>query len=164
MEEWVVLREFSDYSVSSYGRLRKNTTGQLMALLVNQKGVVNVGMTKSKVQHKRSLALIVATEFVLPPPEHPNFDTPIHLDGDQRNNRADNLVWRPRWFAIRYQLQFKSPGESTKVPIVDTDTGIVYPNSWEAAKEFGLLHRDLFMSVMNRTFVYPTYQVFRFSR
>jgi hypothetical protein len=101
----------------------------------------------------------VAKAF-LPPVAGP-FDTPINLDGDRHNNQVDNLAWRPRWFAIKYNKQFRHPYDNPITsPIVDLKTGIVSENSFEAAKAYGLLEQDLVLSIVNRTYVWPTYQEF----
>lgn len=160
MEQWAPIREFPGYSVSDCGRVRNDDQDRIMCMLVNQAGVVNVGLTKGKKQFKRSVGLLVARAF-LRPTDDPRFDTPIHLDGDQRNNHVENLMWRPRWYAIRYQHQFTMAPQGFNVPIVETHTGKVYPNSWEAAIEHGLIDKDIMLAIINKTFVWPTYQFFK---
>ena len=105
--EWRQIREFPNYSVSNSGYVRNDDTGRIMAASVNQHGVVHVGLMRGPRQHKKSLALIVAEAFV----ERPNeaFDTPIHLDGNRHNNDTSNLLWRPLWFARKFNRQF-APG------------------------------------------------------
>ena len=63
------------------------------------------------------------------------FDTPINLDGDRHNNRVENLTWRPRWFAIKYNQQFRHPYENP-IParIMDLKTGEVSENSFQCAQ------------------------------
>ncbi|MET0786561.1 MAG: NUMOD4 domain-containing protein [Paenisporosarcina sp.] len=159
-EHWKRIEHFPDYSVSDYGRIRAEKSGRILSLSPNQFGVVQVGMMRDGEQWHRSVPLLVAKAFLPPPPEP--FDTPINLDGNRFNNHVDNLVWRPRWFAIRYNQQFKPPhdGYSIEEPIVDLKTGVVSENSFECAKQYGLLERDLVLSILNRTYVVPTYQEF----
>ena len=89
------------------------------------------------------------------------FDTPINLDGDRHNNRVENLVWRPRWFAIKYNRQFRYPYPNPiTMPIVDLKSGEISENSLDCAKRYGLLEDDLVLSILNRTYVWPTYQEF----
>jgi len=89
------------------------------------------------------------------------FDTPINLDGDRHNNRVENLAWRPRWFAVKYNQQFRHPYEEPiDDPIMDDRTHEISPNSLECAKRYGLLEQDLVQSIMARTYVWPTYQRF----
>lgn len=160
MEHWKEIRAFPGYSVSSHGRVRNDETDRLLALTVNQQGIVTVGLTEHGIQYKRSVTLLVAKAF-LSPPKEPSFDTPIQLDGDRMNNRADNLAWRPRWFAIRYHQQFHNTKRGFTVPIEEVNTGERFENSWEAATKYGLIDREILISTLNRTYVWPTYQQFR---
>lgn len=161
METWVKIRDFSDYSVSNLGRVRNDSTDRIMALLRNQHGVVNVGLTKGGRQYKRSVAKLVAHAF-LPPASSESFDTPIHLDGDQSNNHVENLEWRPRWYAVRYQTQFNDvvASFSYNTPIRNKSTGEVFDDSKTAAVRYGLLDSELCASIINRTYVWPLYQCF----
>lgn len=159
MEVWRAVGEFPGYSVSNKGRVRNDETGYILSLLVNQRGIVNVSMNKNRIQHKRSLTLLVAEAFV---PLHPleSFDTPINLDGDRRNNHASNLMWRPRWFATEYFKQFLNPVPHLRQPLEDVRTGDIYKDSWEVATTWGLLDRDVYIRTLGRTYVWPTYQTF----
>lgn len=158
-ERWKTINRFPEYSVSDHGRIRNDTTGRILALSENQYGLVHVGMFQDGVQYHRSVPLLVAKAFL---PQSPGpFDTPINLDGDRHNNRLENLMWRPRWFAIKYNQQFKYPFEDPiEEPIVDLKTGEVSENSFECAMRYGLLEQDLVLSIINRTYVWPTYQEF----
>lgn len=158
-ENWKPIEYFSGYSVSDHGRIRTDKSDKILALNMNQYGVLQVGMMRNGEQRHRSVPLLVAKAFI-PEPGGP-FDTPINLDGDRYNNHIDNLVWRPRWFAIRYNQQFRYPYENPiSAPIVDLKTGVVDENSLECAKHYGLLEKDLVLSIVNRTYVWPTYQQF----
>ena len=160
MEHWKEIPEFPGYSVSDMGHVRNDETGYLLTLLQNREGVVNVGMIKDKRQYKRAVALLVARAF-LDPPSPPAFDTPINLDGDRTNNDVTNLMWRPRWFAIAYARQFHTERKGIRVPIEDVNTGEHYRNSWAAATQLGLLDKEILLAIMNHTYVWPTYQIFR---
>lgn len=159
-EEWRPIELFPDYEVSNHGRIRTNKSGRILQVNVNQYGLVQVGLMRDGVQRHRSVPLLVAKAF-LSEPGGP-FDTPINLDGDRYNNRLENLTWRPRWFAIRYNRQFRYPYENhISLPIEDIKTGEVSENSLECAKQYGLLESDVVLSIMNHTYVWPTYQEFR---
>ena len=74
---------------------------------------------------------------------------------------VENLAWRPRWFAIKYNQQFRHPYENPIMfQMVDLKTGEVSENSIECAQRYGLLEQDLVLSILNRTYVWPTYQEF----
>jgi hypothetical protein len=112
-------------------------------------------------QKHRSVPRLVIHAFK-EPHRYEAFDTPINLDGDRHNNHVDNLEWRPRWFAVKYNRQFIIPyHHPIDFPIEDIRTGEVTDNSLECCKRYGLLEEDLVLSILNRTYVWPTYQEFR---
>ena len=159
MEEWIPIEHFPGYSVSNEGRIRTDASGRILSLNMNQFGVLQVGMMKGGEQRHRSVPLLVAKAFIPQPSDA--FDTPINLDGDRSNNSVENLVWRPRWFAIKYNQQFRySYPHRINRPIQDLKTGEISVNSLECARKYGLLEEDLVVSISNRTYVWPTYQEF----
>lgn len=157
--QWKEIEDFPGYSVSNFGRIRNDDTDRILALQRNQHGVVNVGLVKDGMQYKRSVALLVCLAWL--PEQLEAFDTPIHLDGDPSNNHIDNLMWRPRWFAMKYQRQFKGPVPSIREQIQELTTGYRYNNSMHAATTYGLLDKEIRDSIVHRTYVWPTYQRFR---
>jgi hypothetical protein len=158
-ERWREIDLFPDYSVSDHGRIRSDRWGKYLSLNENQYGLVQVGLMRDGIQHHRSVPLLVAKAF-LPPIPGP-FDTPINLDGDRHNNHVDNLMWRPRWFAIKYNQQFRYPYDNPITSkIMDVKTREVTDNSFECFMKYGLLEKDLILSILNRTYVWPTYQEF----
>jgi hypothetical protein len=159
METWRVIPEFDRYSVSDRGQVRNDDTGRIMKLSMNQYGVLTVGMMYRGTQFRRSVPLLVATEFV--PGGTEIYDTPINLDGDRFNCRANNLTWRPRWFAVKYNRQFVEPYYAPiDRQIRNVKTGEVFVNSLECAKWYGVLEEDLVESISYRTFVWPIMQEF----
>jgi NUMOD4 motif len=162
-EQWSPIEDFPGYSVSDHGRIRTDKTGRILVLTETQFGLLNVGMMRDGMQYHRSVPLLVAKAFIpqVSGRRRRPFDTPINLDGDRHNNHVDNLAWRPRWFAIRYNQQFRRPYENPiMAPVVDLETGEVSDNSLECAKTYGLLEKDLVLSILNRTYVFPTFQEF----
>ncbi len=160
MTQWSVIEDFPRYVVSDAGEVRNTRTGRILKPKVNQYGVVGVGLMREGVQFHRSVSLLVVKAFVFRP--LPAFDTPINLDGDRYNNIASNLRWRPRWFAVAYNRQFKEAfSDAIEAPIADINNPtIVFTNSFVCATHFGLLEKDLVLSILNRTYVWPTYQMF----
>jgi len=164
MEIWEEVKEYSSYAVSSWGRVMNVNTGRILSLTQNQHGTVFVGFTVNGLQSKRSVALLVANAF-LAYPYHELFTTPIHLNGDRTDNGAENLDWRPLWFAQTYHSQFsREYRHRLHFPIEVVETGEVYSNSIECAKALGVLEKDLVMAVLNEgqgRVVFPTDYTFR---
>lgn len=160
MESWGAIEGFRGYSVSDLGRVRNDDTGRILTILKNQSGNRYVGMTKDGVQHRRSLPLLVAKTFVVN--KQANFRSIIHRDINKGNNRADNLMWRPQWFAVKYWIQAHRGMIGSDIPVLEIKHHEMYQNTWEASLAFGLLETDLISSIINRTFTWPTFQEFRY--
>lgn len=156
---WVKVEGFPKYSVNPLGQVRKDSNQRPIRPRVNKEGVAYVGFMKGARQHIRSLPRLVALTFLSPP--NAIFDTPINLDGDRTNCRTDNLMWRPRWYAVRYVNQFDDPYENPiDLPIRAVETGETFPNSLAAACRYGLLEYEVVQSIMNQTLTWPTLQRF----
>lgn len=160
LNEWRPIREFRNYSVSSEGFVRNDESGQRMALAVNQHGVVNVGLTKNRVQYRRAVALLVAAAFIKNDMGDA-FNCPINLDGDRFNNRVDNLALRPRWFATKYFQQIEEAHFVDPYPIEELNSQKQYKDPWDAALKNGLLQVDVLLSISNGDDVWPTGQRFK---
>jgi hypothetical protein len=160
MEElWRPISEFPNYSISSYGSVRNDNRGRLVNCSLTKQGGVKVGLVRDGVQHTRSVKVLVAEHFI--PRTDPLFDTAIHLDGDQQNNRCDNLIWRPRWFAWKYSRQFETIDQYIGVgPIKERKSGLVYPDIVEASLTHGILLYEVQLALVNKIPVFPTWHIF----
>lgn len=161
-EDWFVLEEFPEYSISTFGEVMNNKTKRLMKSSITARGSVKVGLTSGGRQHSRLIKLLVARTFIYG--ETDIFDTPINLDGDPLNNRVDNLVWRPRWFSLKYTKQFKVfPLYIGVGPILEVDSGELHADILSAAVSNGLLFEDVYASCINKVRIFPTWQLFTFA-
>jgi len=157
--DWRPVEGFPGYSINPLGQVVRDSTGRLLQQRYNQYGTPYVGLMRDWQQCNRSLPKLVAQAFL--PPTTDIFDTPIQLDGDPTNCRADNLMWRPRWYAVLYKMQFKEPyADPIKVPVRAVNERERFPNSFAAACRYGLLEREVVLSVVKRTPAWPTYQYF----
>lgn len=162
VEIWRHIPEFPGYSVSDFGRIINEDSGRIMVQRSNYAGVVHVGLTKERIQYRRSVAPLVAEAFIPRLAQNrESFDTPIHLNGDRFDNSVINLMWRPYWFAVKYTKQFRYPPSGFRTPIEEVISGLQFDTSWVAATMFGLLDREILLATLNRTYVWPTYQKFR---
>ena len=159
LTEWRPIEEFPTYSVSTIGTVRNEETKRQMTMLVNQRGVVNVGLTRNCRQYKRAVGLLVAKAYL----ERPNneFDCAINLDGDRYNNAVWNIEWRPKWFAVEYNEQMEEYHFEDYHPIINEETGERFVTPWHAVRRYGILHRDLILAIANRRPVWPIRQHFR---
>lgn len=159
IDDWRPVDGFPGYSVNPLGQVRNDSSGRLLSPRFNQYGVPYVGLMREWDQCARSLPRIVAMAFL--PISNEIFDTPIQVDGDRSNCRVDNLMWRPRWYAVLYNRQFSDRYDHPiNEPVRSVDEKETFPNSLEAACRYGLLEREVVLSVLNRTPAWPTYQYF----
>lgn len=156
-EKWSVVEEFPTYKISNFGEVLNYTTGRLMRQSHSQSGVLKVGLVSGGRQYTQVVKILVADAFVFGRTIKHN--TPIHLDTDQDNVRADNLVWRERGFAWLYSQQFEFSHNAAK-PIRDITADIWYESVVHAAMVNGLLIKDIGNSLYKGVPVEYTNQIF----
>lgn len=166
-EEWRFIEDFPRYSVSNHGRVVNRYNGRSVALTRNQRGIVVVGLNVNGIQHKVSLAKVVAWTFNSPP-VNSHYDSILHLDGDRDNCRADNIVWRTRSFVIRYNRDIvRPPLPDWHGEIILLQTQEVFSSPREAARAYGLLEMQVMLSAtgyVGEHLVYPGRLQFRMFR
>lgn len=162
-EIWSKIYEFPEYSISSHGRVRNEARTRIIKTSLTRQGAVKVGLVKGGKQHTRSVKVLVAEAFVEGWTEQ--FDTSMHLDGNAENNRADNIVWRPRWFVWKYHRQFETIDKYVGVgPVADRKTGEIYPDIAQASMANGLLCHEVHLALVNKTPVFPSWRIFDWVR
>jgi hypothetical protein len=163
MEEWASLESmgFPGYELSNMGEVRNSQSLRVLKMSPNQEGIVRVGLMRREEGRQVTVSVVRLVARMFVSGRSATFDTPIQLNGDRTDLRASNIMWRPRWFAIRYFQQF----EESDVPfyggkIFDLETNDVYDNSRDASTKNGLLERVVLESVFNGSPCFPTWQIF----
>lgn len=98
-EEWRAVVGYPDYSISSLGRVRRDTPGRLRKAVVgrilkpspNPYGYLTVSLCLGSIVRTKPIHRLVVLAFLGPSPEgkpHAN-----HIDGVKTNNRLDNLEY-----------------------------------------------------------------------
>lgn len=163
MEEWASLEMlgFPGYELSNEGLVRNERTGKILKLSDNGEGIVRIGLMKRDQGKQVTLSLVrlVARMFVAG--RSPQFDTPIQLNGNRKDCTWTNIMWRPRWFAVKFYQQFDETKEPLfRAKIYDVETSREYLDSREAATVNGLLEKSILESVANGSPCFPTWQIF----
>lgn len=158
--DWKELEEFPDYAVSTMGEVHNIKSGMPRRTSINQQGIVKISLYQGRELITRSVAVMVAEAFCEGRTEF--FNTPIHLDGDRENCRSDNLMWRPRWFAVQYHRQFQSDVfHKMDVHIEEIVSGKEYYSVKDACMDLGLYYNDVYRSYLHGMQISLTRQEFR---
>jgi len=128
MERWKAIKDLPGYSVSTEGRVRKDSTGQIMVLSKNG-GYCRI--TISKHVHR-----LVAEAFI----EKPNDERywVDHIDGNRSNNNVENLRWvtpAENCMAYGYHSRIKNKRRKVKATHLDGRT-IIFDSRQDAAEYF----------------------------
>lgn len=166
------------YEVSNYGNVRsvtrivhyaqkgeprkKQIKGRQLKVNLGSNGYLSVGLTKNAIGKTLAIHRLVAIAFVegfTPQKNHVD-----HIDGDKKNNRAENL----RWCTNRENHNFElakirnSKGQKTSVlcreklsrvhkanrkPVKCIETQKVYSSLVSAANELGVTKQAIWFSV-----------------
>lgn len=147
VEHWALIEEFPDYEVSDLGSVRNAHTGRILGIYDNGHGVMQVVMNRDRRKYCRAVHRLVAEAFLDPAPDD---CIPIHIDEDWTNNEASNLVWKPRWFAVKRTQQSRRTEPRDIRPVLMVKTGVVYDNALVCAKEIGGLEELVLLTAQNR--------------
>jgi len=135
-ELWREVPDFPDYEISDQGLVRSKIYDRFLTPSPNGKGVIKVVLRRDGVVYTRSVARLVALAFKLPKGqvEPPPNNVVFHLDGNYDNVSADNLTWKPRWFAQKWAAQAKRTEPLRPWRIKMDSTGEIFENSLVCAK------------------------------
>lgn len=157
---WSELDDFPDYAVNELGEIHNIKTGMPRRTSANQQGIVKISLYQGRELITRSVAVLVAEAFC--EGQSHIFNTPIHLNGDRDDCRADNLMWRPRWYAVQYHRQFfEAAFHNSDVDLEELTTGKLYSSNKEACMDLGLYYNDVYRSYIHEEPVRLTRHEFR---
>jgi hypothetical protein len=88
--EWKKIDDFENYSISSTGQIRNDTTGKILKQTLNSDGYYRVNLSKNGKMETRRVHRLVALAFI---PLEPGCDFVDHKDGHPENNLLTNLRW-----------------------------------------------------------------------
>lgn len=92
-EEWKPFKykkEYTGYSISSFGRVRNDKTGRILKQFIQNNGRYGFTISVNNKPHSFKISRCVAELFIPNPNNLPEVD---HIDPDQSDNYVDNLEW-----------------------------------------------------------------------
>lgn len=144
MDTWVDIEDFPLYEVSDQGEIRNKRTGRVLKQHDNGRDSLFVVLRRDGGQVTRSVRRLVATAFFGPPFGD---DVVMPIDGDYYNNAADNLVYKPMWFAIKMKRQRRRTQPVYDFRIREVQTGRIFDNSRHASEVLDTLEDDVVFKV-----------------
>lgn len=149
----------SNYVVYEDGTIQHITKHRIKKPSANQYGTYFVNLTDDfGKQRSFPVATIVAKAFL--EPESSNHNTVIFKDGDRSNYHADNLAYRTRSYAIRYNKYFASdaPLQANVLCHIESEDrhGTIrrFDTLLQAAVYHGVLPNDIMISMHHERPVY----------
>lgn len=141
---------FTNYVVSDHGRVINTTTLKDCSMSTATGGDVRVNLMGPHQMHTRSVKKIVAQAWV-PKPDEVTFDTAMILNGDRWDLRSENIVWRPRWYVMKWAQQWdlrqEVLREYTGRRVWNATRGFVYDSIVEAGIADGVLWEHILNAI-----------------
>jgi hypothetical protein len=102
MEEWRIIKDFPNYSVSNFGNVMNNKSNRLLKLSIKS-GYYNIGLNNGKNRKALKVHRLVALAFIPNPENKPEVN---HINKNKLDNSIVNLAWATK----KEQAQHKSIG------------------------------------------------------
>lgn len=147
-EEWRDVEEFPGWSVSDLGRVMNDLTGRVMSTRRNAQGLTMVNVQLNGKLKTRLMSHLVQKAFG-EEPKNESYNSVIHLNGDHGDCRASNLMWRPRWYALKYHKMFDE--DPTRVAVYIPAIDEFYPSLREFCTTYGLVENYTYVDMFNGT-------------
>lgn len=135
-ERWTGIDDYPNYEVGNSGKIRNASTGRVLKQSINPDGYYVVNIRNNKVSKTKAVHRLVAASFCQGSADKLEVN---HIDGNKKNNRADNLEWTTRSDNVKHAFSIglakKSPKSGVprkKVKVVET--GVIYDGLRECAR------------------------------
>ena len=132
-EEWVEIRGFSDYLISSWGRVYSFKSDRLLQPWPNTDGYPQIDLSQSGKRNTKLVHRLVAQHFV--PGEDVGLEV-NHIDGDKTYNNERNLEWVTTSINARHAYNIGL--RTDRIPVQVVETGAIYDSILACANAIGM--------------------------
>lgn len=161
-ELWKDIPDFPDYMIGDQGNVFNKRLNRTMATSLTKWGTVKISLINREGNRRTMGVIYLVAEAFVEKPNMSEYNTSVcdHVivkNGDPTNISAENLAWRPRWFAWKYVAQFRKewPSHYHNLAVINRKTGRIYRNIIEAGIDDGVLFHDIWRSTYSGAFIFP---------
>lgn len=141
-EKWALIKDWEDYSISTYGRIKNNNTNKIKSTFLNNSGYSCVQLYKNGTMKHFLVHRLVAETFI---PNPNNLSDVNHKNEDKLNNCIYNLEWISHQKNCQYGNRNTKSIKKNSRPIICIETGEEFLNATEIKKKYGfdnsLIHK-----------------------
>ena len=142
MEIWKSIDEFSNYEISSYGRIRKKFCKKELHPSDNGNGYLRICLYDDNGNRKyQYIHRLVLLNFKGKPKNSDMVTN--HIDENRKNNHVENLEWMTLVDNFQYGTSISRNARSRYKPVVLLEYNKIYKNAEEAAKENNLKKENI---------------------
>ena len=88
MEQYKIIKDFENYSVSNFGNIKNNKTGRILKPSIDANGYYTVSLCKDGKSNTKKIHTLVADYFIANPYNKPFVD---HINNNKLDNNVRNL-------------------------------------------------------------------------
>lgn len=159
MEVWKTIEDFPNYSVSSDGRVRKDSSGKILIATRDSRGYPSLSLKDENGWHTKMVHRLVAKAFVENPYEKRSVN---HIDGNKSNNHISNLEWvtNSENMSHAYATGLKHRPDyagSPKQRVRIKETGEIFESVGECARAIGGDQAHIFNCLSGRYHTHKGY-------
>ena len=136
------------YQVSSFGRVKRVTTGRILKGSKDTDGYLRITLSKNGVKSNHKIHRLVAQAFI---PNTENKSQVNHIDENKTNNMISNLTWMTAKENINHGTHNDRVSKTQSIPIIATNIKTGESTEFYGARECARqldLHQQHITSVL----------------